>query len=495
MPRKQIHTADLLKDLSVGLREKSGSVGLDRYVPLPKQKQFHKSRKKGRIYSGGNRAGKTVAGAVESAMWLCGKHPVYSPKFPPPVRGRAVGVDFDHGVDQIMLPEIRKWIPSDMLIEGSWQKSYHKPTRILTLKNGSTLEFMSYDQDKEKFVGTSRHFTWFDEEAPENIFNECLARLIDTNGHWWMTVTPLQDFSWLADLYELVESGSVAWVEILEVHTDENSHIDPEALDFNLFNVSDEERQARTKGTGYAGSNLIYPKFSDALVNPPVGQTKAAFMKNWWHFVAMDHGFRNPTAFLFFAVGPDDQILVYDEIYETENLVRDNAKIYMEKVKQLGINPSYVIADPSTRNTDPITGTSVMTEYNEHGVWFHLGNNDVHAGILRVRGMLDSGRLRISKNCVNLIRESRKYKWAKPISSKVQARTNNMETPVKKDDHAMDALRYGVMSLPKTPQEEAESRRSRLQHVMDVADTASVFEKAMVDRNDQVFDEHLGLLD
>ena len=41
---------------------------------------------------------------------------------------------------------------------------------------------MSSDQDLQKFAGTSRHFVHFDEEPPEPVYEECRARLVDTNG-------------------------------------------------------------------------------------------------------------------------------------------------------------------------------------------------------------------------------------------------------------------------------------------------------------------------
>ena len=129
MPRKQINTFDLLTDLSAQLRERSVSVGLDKYVPMPQQAEFHNTSVQGRIYSGGNRGGKTVAGGAEMCMLLTGRHPTLSERFPPPFKGRVVAVDFDHGVDLVTMPEIRRWMPTQFLINGKWADSYHKATR------------------------------------------------------------------------------------------------------------------------------------------------------------------------------------------------------------------------------------------------------------------------------------------------------------------------------------------------------------------------------
>ena len=46
----------------------------------------------------------------------------------------------------------------------------------------------------------------------------------------------------------------------------------------------------------------------------------------------------------------------------------------------------------------------------------------------------------IDKNCVNLIRELESYRYEKDVYGR-----NYSERPLKKDDHAVDALRYALM--------------------------------------------------
>ena len=495
MPRKQITQYDLATELAMQLKQRSKFEGLDKYKPMEAQKAFHKSAKQGRLYSGGNRAGKTVGGAAEAVMWLEGRHPIHSKDFPTPVKGRIVAVDFDRGVELIVKPEIKRWISPNFLINGKWEDSYHNATRILTLTNGSTLEFMSMDQDVQKFVGTSRHFCWFDEEPPLDIFNECLARLIDTNGRWWLTLTPLQDFSWTADtLYEPAKEGLLPDVELWEVGTKENIYVDDDAADRLLSFVGEEEREARLTGSGTSNSSLIYPDIGKYIIDPLHGERWETVKKTWTHFTMLDHGYRNPTAILFAAIDTEGRIIIYDEIYVSGNLVKENAVLYLDKVAQLGIEVQYMEGDPTTKNTDPITGTSIRIEYGEHGVWYNLGNNDVQAGLSRVKAAFKYNYLKITSNCVCTLREARRYKWAKPISSKVAARNNLLEVPVKRDDHALDALRYGIMSLPKFQEELDQELRDRLKKVGVAVETSQIFEMAhpLKDNSPNMYDEHLG---
>lgn len=489
MPKKVVSAFDLLKDFSAELRTKADTVGLDKYQPMDAQRRFHECTTQGRMYSGGNRAGKTVGGVAEDVKWLTGKHEVHSKKYPPPIRGRVCAVDFDKGIDRVIIPEFKKWMPTDLLIEGQWEKSYKNSTRLLTLTNGSTCEFMSYDQDVDKFSGTSRHFIHFDEEPPKAIFTECLARLIDTDGMWWMTMTPLIEFSWTADdLYEPIKDGRIPFITLFEVNTEDNIHIKKEALDQLTFVMDEDEQMARKTGRGYSETSLIFPELKDNII-PPVGPKD---LKGYQFFTSKDHGLRNPTCILFFAIGPEDDIIVFDEYYEPGRLVAENSQAYKALVSKHEISISYMVGDPSTQNRSPITGTSIQQEYGEHGVWYFLGNNDVRAGLLRVKSVFKAGRLKIGANCKNTIREARTYKWKKPISSKVQARNNLLEEPVKKNDHAMDALRYGIMTIPQTEEEIEEEFKERMKSIFpDAVTTASVWDKANT-KPTQIFDEHLG---
>ena len=67
-------------------------------------------------------------------------------------------------------------------------------------------------------------------------------------------------------------------------------------------------------------------------------------------------------------------------------------------------------------------------------------NKDIFSGIARIKSYLSgeysSPKIYIFKSCINLIREIKSYFW--------QAGDN----PQKKDDHALDELRYYIMSRP-----------------------------------------------
>jgi len=422
------------------------------YVPHDKQLPFHKSPKKRRLYLGGNRSGKTTGGVVEDIWWLTGKHP-YIPTPPPPVRGRIISTDFSWGVEKIVKPEVARWLPPSELKGGSWSTAYDNQLHTLTLDNGSFVEFMSYDQDLDKFAGTSRHFIHFDEEPPEAIYTENVTRLVDTGGSLWITMTPLLGMTWVYDImYEPGLLGSDL-IDVIVVDMTDNPHLNAGEVDEFVNSLSDEDKEARVHGKFIQLGGLIYKSFDprpggthviDASFTPP---------KDWVWVASLDAGFNNPTAWLWHSISPDGALLTFEEHYQSGKTVEQHAQRVHEINKRLKRAPDYYVGDPSIRNTDHITGTSVQQEYIKYGVPVTLGNNDVSAGIERVANYMrprGDGRANwhITKNCTNTIKELTRYRWKTYSNRKSQSENNAIEAPHKKDDHACDSLRYFVMSRP-----------------------------------------------
>lgn len=498
-------TSDVFRTLSQSLREAVARPNINKYVPHHKQLLFHESKAKGKLFIGGNRSGKTVGGGAEMVMRMRKKHP-YRPDLNSliePFRGRICTVDLVQGLEKIVLPEIARWMPKSDLINGSWEDSYDKATRTLTIENGSWVEFMTYEQDIEKFAGTSRHGIWFDEEPPKYIWDECRARLIDTNGDWWITMTPVEGLTWTFEtVYQPALRGEHNYF-VVEIEMDENPHLGHEEIEQYFSGMDESDKKARRKGQYIPTGGFIYANFiSEANwidpVIPPV---------NWLHFAGMDHGFTNPTAWLWSAVNAEGFMVVYHEHYESNQLVNYHAKEVLRTNKELNRQPAYYVGDPSIRNIDPITGTSVHLEYAEHGVPIVLGNNDQKAGIQRVSRLLkgievigEDGatlihrpKLYVTKDCPNLISELKMLRWAVWRDKKSQYEKNKKEEQQKKDDHAADALRYSVSSRPEL---DSGTEIPNAPVFNDASEAVSAQgparDRELVSQGNQAYDDHLG---
>jgi phage terminase large subunit-like protein len=441
---------DALKELTMGLKQQSTRPNIYGYKPHTKQELFHKSEAKKKLYIGGNRSGKTTGSVVEDIWWLMGNHP-YRKTPEGQIRGRIVAVDFNQGVQKIVLPEVARWIPPSALKNGSWEDSYNKELRTLTLENGNFVEFMSYDQDTDKFAGTSRHFIHYDEEPPRHVFNECNARLVDTNGSYWISMTPVEGMTWIYDtIYVPGTEGGDKSIFVIEADMLDNPHISKEAAESFLSGLDDAERKAREHGNFVQLGGRVYKNFSRTTHVVP----SMVPDKSWEWYISLDHGYNNPTAALWHAVSPDNQVITFAEHYASEMVVEEHAAKIHSVNSAFGKIPEIWVADPAIAQRSGITGTSVSTEYAERGCYFAPGNNDVQVGIARVSQYLrtnpSTGKPRwlITESCVNLIREMERLRWKTYSSKKLQYENNAQEQIHKKDDHAADSARYFFTFMP-----------------------------------------------
>lgn len=459
--RREVPVASLdsmLAGLAGGINDSIRKPNIFRYQPHIKQVMFHSSPKKGRQYVGGNRSGKTTGGIVEDIWWLMSQHPFIKTP-PPPVIGRICTVDFKAGVKKIILPQLSQWLPVSMLHNGSWEDSYNARDNVLSLTNGSELEIMSYEQDLEKFAGVPRHFVHFDEEPPKDIFGECKARLIDYGGSYWMTMTPVDGMTWTYDeIYEPGINGDPL-IDVTTVDMTDNPHIGKVEIAEFLQGLDPEEKIIRGTGKYIAIGGLVF-KFFDSSKH--IIENRFIPPRNWTVYQSLDHGFNNPTAWLWHAVSPDGVIVTFDEHYKSEMTVEQHALVVKAKEKiyreQYGIKPFLRIGDPAITQRSAVTGYSIQIEYSLQGLDLALGQlRDVDAGLNRMNTYFRNNNWFITSNCVNGLKELRKYKRKTYMSQKMKDRNNNYEQPMKKDDHWIDSARYFFSFMPElTPLKEGE---------------------------------------
>jgi phage terminase large subunit-like protein len=455
MPRKTtsgpvMTPVEMLQELMTGLKQQVNNPNIFAYKPHSKQLPFHQSTKKKKLYIGGNRSGKTTGSIVEDIYWLRGHHPYR--KIPEaPIRGRVLSPSLIDGVQKIIIPQFQQWMPPSLLKNGSWEDSYSKELRTLTLTNGSFVEFMSYEMMTNKFAGTSRHFIHYDEEPPLHIFNECNARLVDTNGDYWISMTPVDGMTWVYDdLYLPASENKDDSIFMIEVDMLDNPHITKEAAENFLAGLDKTERSAREHGHFVELGGKVYKSFTPELhvIEPMIPD------HSWEWYLSLDHGFNNPTAALWHAVSPDGDVITFDEHYASEMIIDDHARIIHERNSAQGRKiPEFWIADPALAQRQGVTGVSIFTEYADRGCYFAPGNNDVPSGIARINQYLKPNsnnvpKWHITANCENLIREIQRLRWKTYASKKMNYEHNKQEQVHKKDDHACDSARYFFNFLP-----------------------------------------------
>ncbi len=428
----------------------------------PKQLQFHASREPLKAFLGGNRSGKTTAGILDDLIQACDEEAIPEhlkpyKRWKPPFHCRIIVPDFTGAMEGVVHQKLREWTPKSQLVGDRFDKAYEKTTRKLNFKNGSTIDFLTFEQDLDKFGGAAKHRIHYDEEPPKDIRRESMMRLIDYGGDELFTMTPLHGMSWMYDdIWEPWTKGKLAESTLILVDMDENPYLDEKTKRRALAGMTREEVEARKSGRFVHFAGMIYDEFSrNTHVIPEIRELPESIRI----YVGIDPGMRHMCAVLWAYLNAEDTLVVFDELALQGYNVREVCeaiKLQNQKwgkhvdEKVIPIMPYSYVIDPAARNVMHNTGRSDQMEYTKNGIVTILGQNSVTAGISATKQRLQSHRLLITANCQNTIDQFRKYRW----KTATRSEDDPKEQPVKKDDHMLDALRYVVMSMPQPPTEE-----------------------------------------
>ena len=434
------------------------------YRPYPAQLDFHSCTLTGRYMSAGNRAGKTTAEVVE-AIWMgTNTHPYQ--KRPErwgngPLRMRFVVVDIDKGVHGIILPELKRWCSTSMLIDGIFENSWNNSTLTFTFSSGSTIQFLTHGMELDKHGGTALHAVFFDEIPPLSVFNENLMRLVDYDGLWVIAATSVEGTGWTYELlWEPAKEGKIDYVGTFELSQKDNPFLQTAIKERGKFYVGmdEHERKIREAGEFLPRSGRVFPNWN---VHDHVLAEHFLPSRDWRWYTSADFGYNNPTAWLWHAVAPDGRIYTFAEHYRSEMTVQEHAQIVLarETFWQAPSERIMRVGDPNNGNARVVNGISYVSEYANNGVYIGTEiTRDVKVGIEKMQQYIrlekengwgkNKPRWMISPNCVNLIRELKKLKWASYESAKKSFDTNKHEEVHKKDDHAFDSARYLFALMP-----------------------------------------------
>lgn len=432
-----------------------------------KQLAFHRCQKRNRWVFGGNRSGKTECGAVE-AIWLArGIHPYRQNK--PDCDGWVVSlstqVQRDVAQRKILHYLNPDWIVDVTMLSGKKASLESGVIDTITIRNvfggTSRIGFKSCDQGREKFQGTSLNWVWFDEEPPYDIYIECCMRVMDRAGDIFGTMTPLKGLTWVYNTIYLNEAQND---EVWHIHMEwsDNPFLDPTQVKLMTDNFSEDELNSRRFGLFSSFGGIVYNEFDPSIhiIDP------FEVPHDWYDKIAIDPGLKNPLSAHWYAVDFDGNVYVVAEHYESNRDIIYHSKAIHDICQKLrwphnSNGMVEALIDPAANQKNLASAKSVSELFYDNGILVNTRvNKDVFSGIQRVKSYLKNAdgkaKLFIFRNCVNMIREIKGYFWG------------NDDAPIKKDDHAMDELRYYIMSRPentrkegKTPVQKDKERRIR----------------------------------
>jgi hypothetical protein len=468
---------------------------LHRYVPLPQQEVFHRTRVKTKAFVGGNRSGKSTATVIDCLVNAIDYDEV--PEHLLPYRIWPKGTKFkcrfitpDYGKPyQSLLETIQMWVPPSQLLGGDWEKAHKDKDHVVRFANGSIFDFMTTEQPPSKHGGSARHRIVWDEEPPdtedgERIYTQARMRIADYHGDMLWGFTPISEhLGWVFDeIHEqAVEDGEQiaekVWLNqeqgllLVQASIYENTHLSEEGREDAISGIRGGQRAAVTEGTFTNAKGLVYETFDPEVGGLHVVDEKwidRELVSHLEHLDGIDPG-QVETAVLFAGVDRHGRMIVYDELtLSGRTAIPEYAAEKIATVREGWGLPEvsrYTIIDPAARSRDLATGERVGEAWITAGIPVVYGKNDVEAGVMeierRLNHLIDDGEdgrkpfplILISSRCVGLIRQLRKYR-KKP-------KEDGSFGVVKKDDHKPDALRYICMERRVPVSRRRRGRRSR----------------------------------
>ncbi len=266
---------------------------------------------------------------------------------------------------------------------------------------------------------------------PESFVNQALARCSVEGSKVWFSCNPDNPQHWFKK--EWINKRKDHNALYLHFEMKDNPSLSEKTLARYQSMYSGVFYDRYVRGLWVAADGLVYPMFNKEchILKEPV-ETEGDY------YVSSDYGIQNPNVFLLWRKerGEKRWICLKEDYYSgrdekhqlTDSQIVDRLDALLGEIK-----PKRVIIDPSA--------ASMKAELRRRGYHTQDANNTVLEGISDVCSMLGADNLAFMPCCEKTISEFGTYLW------NAKAVERGEDTPLKENDHAMDAVRYFVKTM------------------------------------------------
>ena len=389
----------------------------------------------GIIADGAIRSGKTVAMSLSFVAWAC---------------ERFNGERF--GICGKTIGSLRRNVVSPLkaILPGrGYSIRERRGDNLLVIGRGDTVNefylFGGKDEGSQDLIqGVTLAGCLLDEVAlmPESFVTQATARCSVEGSKLWFNCNPEGPMHWFKK--EWVDRSSELRMNYLHMTMEDNLSLS-ESIKSRYRNMyAGVFFQRYILGLWAMAEGLIYPMFTDENIYTDESRPIALY-STARRVIACDYGTTNPCVFL--DVWDDGQTIWIDHEYRwdsqsdaarrTGQPSKTDAQYGEDMAVFMGEDPArqcMIIVDPSA--------ASFIAELRQRGFYVKAADNEVLDGIRKTASLLARRRVMIHDSCRGLISELQSYAWDD------KARISGEDKPLKTMDHAPDALRYFVNSLP-----------------------------------------------
>lgn len=366
----------------------------------------------------GAQGGKTTVGA----MWLCAE--IWSNHEKGRYGDYLIAAPSAKIMEQSTLPKFKGVVPSDWVTWHEAKQFFELPWQNPETGQKCRIYVRSTD-DPDAIEGMTLLAAWLDEagkmESP--VWVNVQARVAKFLGRVLVTTTPYAS-KWIKrEIADKAKRPGEKDFAYFNWPSNMNPAFSTEEFERLRQTLPEMVFRRRHMGEFTTAEGLVYPDFDyDTHVVKPF-----IIPDSWVRFGGMDFGHSQPTVVLCVAEDPQDHCFyVYREFYRKEAFLKDIANFLNNEALK------YILADPQ--------GAQAIAELNRFYGRSEVkaADNKVEIGIERIGTLLKEGRLKFFSNCVNVLDEIEDYHYPAPTDDKA----DKPDKPVKKDDHAMDSLKY-----------------------------------------------------
>lgn len=467
-----ILSADAAGEILTRLRRNQ----LSRYLPYPKQYEFHALGRevRERLFMKGNRAGGTYPAGFETAMHLTGKYPDWWPgrKYDRPtvvVTGSESNESSRDIIQKILLGVTHTnkkgqgfgtgTIPGDDII-NVFKRQAGIPNVLESIdvrhKSGGISKVMlkTYEQGRDKIQGFAADIAWSDEQVPDDIYTEMLARTMSAaDGMAISTFTALKGETDLITRFVSPEDGDpVRGYTIMSVYEtvggiwpegtpwageEWTGHFTKETADEFINSFPVHERETRALGKPMMGEGVVFAIPEGDITCPP-----QEIPKHWARICGIDFGIDHPAAGVWLAHDRDSDTIYVTDCYKMSG---ETAVYHAGAIKARDPQSQIPVAWPHDGMTrDKGTGVPLKEQYRKHGVRMMRdsaryddktgGAQGVEPAVLEIYERMKTGRFKVFANLSQWFDEFRMYHRKGGLI-------------VAKKDDIMSATRIAVMEL------------------------------------------------
>jgi len=221
---------------------------------------------------------------------------------------------------------------------------------------------------------------------------------------------------------------------------------DEGAYEANLLSLPEQQRRQLLEGDWMIADGAAFPEFTlNTHVVEPFD-----IPNTWRKFRSCDFGYSTYSAVLWFAIDPAyETLIVYRELYVSKKTARELARLVLEA--EAGDKISYGVLDSSTWHKRGHTGPSIAEEMIAEGCRWRpsdrtsgsrvAGKNRLHE-LLKFDEEIDQAGIVFFDTCRQTISDLQVIPSDKKGTDDIDPRFAS--------DHTYDALRYGIMSRPRS---------------------------------------------